>query len=813
MSFTWAQAGADRAFDAAVALHGSDASVGTICQHMGSTMSPAPSTTQVKGRLYRRRGEEGRTPGEQQEWMKLEAERKDRRSSMTEEERAADTHPEASRTVEMHELLAEAAVKRKSAAEAKAEAEAKRKSAAEAKAKSKAEARAAKAERKSEAEAKATSAAEDKAKRKSEAEAKATSEAEAKAKRKTDRCDAEACRAGSTRAQHEAMEAVPSPQAALPGVTDAAGKAAKIEYVQSGGDMAAALRAGAVAAGVAAAAAAASKKRAEDVYDVVCTKSISTLRQLLSKEEEGSAAASQLAGEIAIALMRHVEVYPQPAEQVAYLAELLEIASENSAEWRAAWRWRWEQVVPPAWLTEKCGRQYTYLLRGDARTAAHEFLHRCSECTGEPFLPWLCATHREGKELAALFSAAAPSSRPSEGTNSFDTLDASQLKLLSRMVFHAVINGDGVQLSFAELKGHVDELVRAALSEACTQQKIKLTEELTTKVLQYNHSCLAQQALATVLRIEVSGGSSCSAVTCLSHANDVELYIHVMPPGLCPSGMLPVSCGTISSEYSGYAGRVGSARLVGQPRGLSSLSVFLQHNTQLLFRESRFSSSSASICMSKLPARVLAALLAAQHRATALVEETMEGEKEMEVGEEQEAGEAAAEGEAVGDGGGGQDWSGAGKLTAEQKNLLNRWLVFLSAPASLNHPHLRLGVPTVPELLEAGLAVRAEDGDVTIPIALGSRVSTQPGTMRKDHDAQKRAAWLHDAASQELRPPKEQGLASDTRAFSMRPLGAFEQTYGSMAAATRPVVVGSKRPRRDKPVAADAVVPSPESEI
>ena len=76
--------------------------------------------------------------------MKLEAERKDRRSSMTEEERAADTHPEASRTVEMHELLAEAAVKRKSAAEAKAEAEAKRKSAAEAKAKSKAEARAAK---------------------------------------------------------------------------------------------------------------------------------------------------------------------------------------------------------------------------------------------------------------------------------------------------------------------------------------------------------------------------------------------------------------------------------------------------------------------------------------------------------------------------------------------------------------------------------------------------------------------------------------------------------------------------------------------
>ena len=40
MSFTWGQAGADRAFDAAVALHGSDASIAIIRQHMGSTMSP-----------------------------------------------------------------------------------------------------------------------------------------------------------------------------------------------------------------------------------------------------------------------------------------------------------------------------------------------------------------------------------------------------------------------------------------------------------------------------------------------------------------------------------------------------------------------------------------------------------------------------------------------------------------------------------------------------------------------------------------------------------------------------------------------------
>ena len=82
-----------------------------------------------------------------------------------------------------------------------------------------------------------------------EAEVKRKSAAEATAKRNL---EAEALHAGSTAAQHKAMEAVSFPQAALPGVTDAAGKAAKIEYVQSGGDMAAALRAGAVAAGVAA---------------------------------------------------------------------------------------------------------------------------------------------------------------------------------------------------------------------------------------------------------------------------------------------------------------------------------------------------------------------------------------------------------------------------------------------------------------------------------------------------------------------------------------------------------------------------------
>ena len=43
----------------------------------------------------------------------------------------------------------------------------------------------------------------------------------------------------------------------------------------------------------AAAAAAAAEKRAEDVFDVVCTRDVSVLRRLL-KEKEGSAAASEL---------------------------------------------------------------------------------------------------------------------------------------------------------------------------------------------------------------------------------------------------------------------------------------------------------------------------------------------------------------------------------------------------------------------------------------------------------------------------------------------------------------------------------------
>ena len=531
-----------------------------------------------------------------------------------------------------------------------------------------------------------------------------------------------------------------------------------------------------------AAAAAAARDRAAAAYDTVCTQTISELRQLLSKEEEGSPAASELAGEIATALVRYCQECQAPAEQLAYLDELLWTAFENSAEWRAARVSERTQVVPPELLTRRCGRQFTWLVRGDARTAAHELLHRCGVCAGQPWLPGKCAICTEGEQLAALHAAAEGSSTPSEGANAFDTLDASQLQLLSLMVFRAVIDGDPVQLSFAELKEHVGTLARAALSEACTQQKVVPTEELMTKVVHYNHSCLAQQALATVLRLEVSDGGSSSAVTRLSHAHAVELYIHVLPSHLCPKGMLPVSCVTISTRYSGYAGAVGSARLVEQPHAYSSVSVFLPYNTQLLFRESRASSSGACICMSKLPARVLVTMHAAQRRATAAaeVEETAEGEQEVEVQEEEEAaaeGEAE-EGEAAGEAAGGQDWSGGVKLTKEEKNKLNRWLVLLSIPTSHGDPHIRLGLPTVEELLDDGLAVRANDGAITIPIELGSRVSTQPGTMGKDHDAQKRAARLRDAGSQELRLPKEQKLASDTRAFSMRPLGVFEQIYG-----------------------------------
>ena len=50
--------------------------------------------------------------------------------------------------------------------------------------------------------------------------------------------------------------------------------------------------------------------------------------------------------------------------------------------------------------------------------------------------------------------------------------------------------------------------------------------------------------------------------------------------------------------------------------------------------------------------------------------------------------------------------------------------------------------------------------------------------MGLDHAAQILAGELSDAVSQALQNPKTQRLAGDTRAFSMRPLYAFEETYG-----------------------------------
>ena len=102
MSFTWNQAGADGAFEAAIALHGNGVTVATIRDEMAHTMSPAPTESQVKGKLHRRRAADSRTQKEQQTWTKLESVRK----RAGEDERAAEKEPEASRTVEMQEPLA-----------------------------------------------------------------------------------------------------------------------------------------------------------------------------------------------------------------------------------------------------------------------------------------------------------------------------------------------------------------------------------------------------------------------------------------------------------------------------------------------------------------------------------------------------------------------------------------------------------------------------------------------------------------------------------------------------------------------------------
>ena len=147
----------------------------------------------------------------------------------------------------------------------------------------------------------------------------------------------------------------------------------------------------------------------------------------------------------------------------------------------------------------------------------------------------------------------------SESINSFASLSAHQLHLLKLMAFYAVIDNVEKVLSFDELVLHVCQLVRLALAEAFQKQSVELTEGVVEAVLQYNRDCLAQQALATVVRFEVDRGES-STVVRLTHAHAVELYIHLLPHLLCPSGAQPVSCATISKQYAAYASALGSAR-------------------------------------------------------------------------------------------------------------------------------------------------------------------------------------------------------------------------------------------------------------
>ena len=109
--------------------------------------------------------------------------------------------------------------------------------------------------------------------------------------------------------------------------------------------------------------------------------------------------------------------------------------------------------------------------------------------------------------------------------------------------------------------------------------------------------------------------------------------------------------------------------------------------------------------------------------------------------------------------------------------VLNARLFQLGAPKGL----VRFGTPTLAELLERGLAVQAggvEGGPILIPLDLRPRVSTQPGTMRKDNGAQRRAAQLDDAPSQELKLPRTRELGPQARAFNMRPQGLATRVYG-----------------------------------
>ena len=115
-------------------------------------------------------------------------------------------------------------------------------------------------------------------------------------------------------------------------------------------------------------------------------------------------------------------------------------------------------------------------------------------------------------------------------------------------------------------------------------------------------------------------------------------------------------------------------------------------------------------------------------------------------------------------------------LSKARRRQLDSSLFALSASGG----RVAFGLPSLQELLDRGLAQRAggEEGEVTIPIRLGSRVSTQPGTMRLDNPAQIRAAALSSAVHQELRLPRASRPSRKTRAFNMRPCGCFAAIYG-----------------------------------
>ena len=72
-------------------------------------------------------------------------------------------------------------------------------------------------------------------------------------------------------------------------------------------------------------------------------------------------------------------------------------------------------------------------------------------------------------------------------------------------------------------------------------------------------------------------------------------------------------------------------------------------------------------------------------------------------------------------------------------------------------------------LWERGLAERASDGGVVLPVRLRTRVSTQPGTMGLDNDPQIAASQLSDAADQQLQLPSTMAVGPRTRAHNMCP--------------------------------------------